>query len=244
MSISEINEEPFQLVDMPDTFPSQNIGEADRAAAETPSVENLAPALSANAITYTSMHELSDMKSRESYSKSVHTNILSARSDYNAGVFGYFGDSDDLDDTARLARLVLIRIKYAAPIVKYAGPEFNTPDGFLTQLIIDCHVATAVEMMRLCQIDPCPRDIITYVCGTFEQSGVSDLAGGKFLGMKYSDQVMSVLSVARAVVAPLWMEYDDMIYAECHRQLDKQALFHVQATYHRRRRIAGCCIAM
>lgn len=148
--------------------------------------------------------------------------------------------------TAQYAQLVLTTLKYAAPMVRCATSAVSIPSGFLTQLIIDSHVAVVNEIMRLGQIEPSPRCIIMYTYGSFEQAGVSKLSGPQWLRLKYPDQVMSVLAVARAVVGSLWSEYDDAVYTECHRQLDRQALFHVQSMRQRHmpRRRGECCVMM
>lgn len=258
MSVSLTNNEPFQLVDMSDVEHEQSQVRIDAQELQTRPMEKLnspmekldAPMDAADAITYTSMCDISDMKSRDSYDQSVHTKcpdefngdaILAEFADDEKTPAEIFGQNRR---TVRYARLVLIRIKYAVATVKYASPRQKIPAGFLTQLVIDCHVAVVAEMMRIKKIEPSPRDIITFVYASFEEPGVSDLSGSGFLMLSYSDRVMSVLSVARAVVAPIWYTYCDMVYAECHRQLDRQALFYVQSKMNRGRRIIGCCLTM
>lgn len=248
-----MNEEPFQLVDMPDgkaiisTENGVRINEApveDAVQSHPLDVRDEKSQNRPDAATYTSMCEISDMESRDSYDQSVHTDVRRVQMDDT--LFGCLDDDAAGDDSVtRYARLVLLTLKYVAPSVRCAPSIVEPPDTWMTQLIIDSHVAVVARVIDLGQIEPTPRDVITYVCGSFEQSGVSTLAGAPWRALKYSDQVMSVLAVARAVVGPLWSSYDDAVYAECHRQLDKQALFHVQAKYQRRRRPqGGCCIVI
>lgn len=240
MSTSSEGGEPFQLVDIANTGAviSSDVRRRCDAVADIVSSDEKLEYLPD---PVTSMYTISDMTSRHSYDTSVHTDVRR-----DATTLGYLGDDDTIseDSITRYARVILTTLKYAAPVIGYAPPTTQIRDEFLTQLIIDSHVAVVNEIIHLGQIDPSPRNIITYVCGSFAQPGVSPLSGLPWITLNYSDQVMSALAVARIVVATLWSDYDDMVYTECHRQLDKQALFHIQATYRQRRRASGCCIAM
>lgn len=252
------HEEPFQLVDIPDQefdtagadeicdiigARSQNVSvRMDDAANFVPMLESVDEHVT-NAISHIGECEMSDLASRNAYEQSVHTDVRRAEHNRNIST-GYLGDIDHCpnDEIERHARLVLIRMKYAESAVRCAPPEIYLPSVVLTQLIIDRHVAVVTEMIRIKQIEPSPQIIIAYICGSFEQSDVSSLAGHEFLSLKYSDQVMAVLSIARAIVVPLWSDYDDCVYTECHKQLDRQALFYIQAMYHRRGFAAECCV--
>lgn len=238
MSISLTNDEPFQLVDMSATGKFIFDVKDDYMVAKCDGhVEKLEhrPDI------------IDDTESRDSYDQSVHTDVRYIHRDNE--VSGYLGDIDSVADNSvtRYARLILLTSKYTAPAIKYAEARHSPPENFLTQLIIDSHVAVVNKIINIGRIEPTPRNIITYIYGSFEQVGVSPLAGPHWATLKYSDQVMSVLAVARVVVSPLWFDYDDMIYTECHRQLDNQALFYVQSVYYQRRahrHVPKCCTVM
>jgi hypothetical protein len=232
MSVSFINEDHFQIIEMPIAATSEDVRIGDVECVESVG-DNEKSEHRPDTITYASIHDISNVESRDSYGQSIHTDVRQIYCTVDTIITQY-------------AQLILTTLKYAAPTVRCASPDIAPPKGFLTQMIIDSHVAVVNEIIRLGQIEPSPRCIITYTYASFMQGGVSELAGSPWLGLKYSDQVMFILAVARAVVGSLWSDYDDAVYAECHRQLDNQALFYTQTM---RQRLAlrsrgECCTIM
>lgn len=158
-------------------------------------------------------------------------------------------ESDDDTIPRRLAKHVLRSYKSSMDGPRLTSSGFREPKGFfMTQVMINLHVAVLRDMMKLmppqrgkASIDMGCKETIVYICRSLEMPGVSSVSGAQFLKMTLENKIYVVLSIARPFIETYWNDYDDSIYAECHRQLDIQAKFCVKSLYNNKQK---CCIFM
>ena len=161
-------------------------------------------------------------------------------------------ESDNDTVPMRLAKHVLRDFKSNMDGSRLTHVGFREPKGFfMTQVMINLHVAVLRDMVRLMppkhgnsSIDIGCREIVMYTCRSLEMPGVSSISGSgptQFMQMSLAGKIHIVLAIARQFIETYWGDYDDIVYAECHRQLDVHAKFCVKMLYHNKTK---CCIFM
>jgi hypothetical protein len=183
--------------------------------------------------------DVADAQSHRSSSIDIEKNIPSRSSN---------SIDDQADDSIprRLAKCILRNIEADAQgTVGCARASigddvpYDNMNFFVTQMVINWHIVILREMVDIMPVDINPREIIMYVCKTLEAPNVSSISGQRFISLCAYDQINTILTIARQFADMYWIDYDDAVYNECHRQLDAYAKFYVRRVYHPP---SECCI--
>lgn len=154
-------------------------------------------------------------------------------------------ESDDDSIPRRLAKQVLLNIGsnidtlarvLSGPLTASHIRERGSKGFFMTQVMINLHVAVLRDMMELMQTGIECRPVVIYICKSLEMPGVSSVSGPQFMHMPISDKIITVLMIARPFIESFWGDYDDPVYAECHRQLDLQTKLIVRSLYEKKQK--------
>jgi hypothetical protein len=157
-------------------------------------------------------------------------------------------ESDDDSVPMRLAKQVLLNVGsdkdtlarvLSGPLTASHIRERGSKGFFMTQVMINLHVAVLRGMMELMQSDIECRPVVVYICKSLEMPGVSSISGSGWMRMPISDKITIVSMIARQFIESYWGDYDDPTYVECHRQLDMQTKLIVRSLYEKKQM---CCI--